>query len=558
MERESDPGCMIKCWMSVGRWTSVCLKLYVQILLFPVVRSLLLFLSFFLLAPLFFFVPSVFLQLASILWVMIVCLLFYSNHSSWRNFLSFLCVCLLFPSLFACWPVSFSFSSSLSDDHPWCEPPKPFCFDSFLLSVSSLSLLASVYACLSLLMSFSLLLLATITPDEGRVKEFSLKEMWKSPNGTIRNILGMERKANKKKERKKERKKQRRRIAKEDWGGHAASYSSSKGSWKEIDLHELPLPLFSPSLVLFSLIDWLIGWSIACLVPQMVHYFVNQFFVKTSLASSQRGSNLSWLEDTRMPINTSELTRERDKERRKSIQRAGRVQWEHLLDHGSHWLWLEDMRTPINTSGFWLPFLLLGFLFLLQYSLSACLPLLAPFVSPSFFSLSFCSLACSQRGSIQVGRHFLLSLAVLVLAFRVVSFSGLLIWLFRSPVKSNWSSHPKMDRLLRVSPCTTSTKLEEWHWACTIRYFSLSLFLSVLAVCLLVSLLIHLFLFSLHCFPGVSFSFLRLISFFQDASIESFCSWAQRLLSSLLSLSSLFPVLPSVFLVWSLLGCLNW
>jgi len=31
---------------------------------------------------------------------------------------------------------------------------------------------------------------ATITPDEGRVKEFSLKEMWKSPNGTIRNILG--------------------------------------------------------------------------------------------------------------------------------------------------------------------------------------------------------------------------------------------------------------------------------------------------------------------------------------------------------------------------------
>src|SRR6187402_2564221 len=30
---------------------------------------------------------------------------------------------------------------------------------------------------------------ATITPDEARVKEFSLKEMWKSPNGTIRNIL---------------------------------------------------------------------------------------------------------------------------------------------------------------------------------------------------------------------------------------------------------------------------------------------------------------------------------------------------------------------------------
>ena len=31
---------------------------------------------------------------------------------------------------------------------------------------------------------------ATITPDEGRVKEFNLHEMWKSPNGTIRNILG--------------------------------------------------------------------------------------------------------------------------------------------------------------------------------------------------------------------------------------------------------------------------------------------------------------------------------------------------------------------------------
>ncbi|WP_404291912.1 NADP-dependent isocitrate dehydrogenase [Microvirga sp. RSM25] len=31
---------------------------------------------------------------------------------------------------------------------------------------------------------------ATITPDEGRVQEFGLKEMWKSPNGTIRNILG--------------------------------------------------------------------------------------------------------------------------------------------------------------------------------------------------------------------------------------------------------------------------------------------------------------------------------------------------------------------------------
>ncbi|MBP0578738.1 NADP-dependent isocitrate dehydrogenase [Labrys sp. LIt4] len=31
---------------------------------------------------------------------------------------------------------------------------------------------------------------ATITPDEARVKEFNLQEMWKSPNGTIRNILG--------------------------------------------------------------------------------------------------------------------------------------------------------------------------------------------------------------------------------------------------------------------------------------------------------------------------------------------------------------------------------
>src|SRR6266699_1291609 len=31
---------------------------------------------------------------------------------------------------------------------------------------------------------------APITPDEGRVTEFKLKQMWKSPNGTIRNILG--------------------------------------------------------------------------------------------------------------------------------------------------------------------------------------------------------------------------------------------------------------------------------------------------------------------------------------------------------------------------------
>src|ERR1700761_5734726 len=31
---------------------------------------------------------------------------------------------------------------------------------------------------------------ATITPDEARVTEFNLKKMWRSPNGTIRNILG--------------------------------------------------------------------------------------------------------------------------------------------------------------------------------------------------------------------------------------------------------------------------------------------------------------------------------------------------------------------------------
>lgn len=31
---------------------------------------------------------------------------------------------------------------------------------------------------------------ATITPDEARVKEFNLKKMWKSPNGTVRNLLG--------------------------------------------------------------------------------------------------------------------------------------------------------------------------------------------------------------------------------------------------------------------------------------------------------------------------------------------------------------------------------
>ena len=31
---------------------------------------------------------------------------------------------------------------------------------------------------------------ATITPDEARVQEFGLKQMWRSPNGTIRNIIG--------------------------------------------------------------------------------------------------------------------------------------------------------------------------------------------------------------------------------------------------------------------------------------------------------------------------------------------------------------------------------
>ena len=31
---------------------------------------------------------------------------------------------------------------------------------------------------------------ATITPDEERVEEFGLKKMWRSPNGTIRNIIG--------------------------------------------------------------------------------------------------------------------------------------------------------------------------------------------------------------------------------------------------------------------------------------------------------------------------------------------------------------------------------
>ena len=31
---------------------------------------------------------------------------------------------------------------------------------------------------------------ATITPDEARVSEFGLKKMWKSPNGTLRNIIG--------------------------------------------------------------------------------------------------------------------------------------------------------------------------------------------------------------------------------------------------------------------------------------------------------------------------------------------------------------------------------
>ena len=34
---------------------------------------------------------------------------------------------------------------------------------------------------------------ATITPNAARVKEYDLKEMWKSPNGTIRSIIGRHR-----------------------------------------------------------------------------------------------------------------------------------------------------------------------------------------------------------------------------------------------------------------------------------------------------------------------------------------------------------------------------
>jgi len=45
--------------------------------------------------------------------------------------------------------------------------------------------------CASAIKKFSVgIKCATITPDENRVKEFKLKKMWRSPNGTIRNILG--------------------------------------------------------------------------------------------------------------------------------------------------------------------------------------------------------------------------------------------------------------------------------------------------------------------------------------------------------------------------------
>ena len=48
------------------------------------------------------------------------------------------------------------------------------------------------HLCASAFLRLLLLILlasATITPDEARVKEFGLKRMWLSPNGTIRNIL---------------------------------------------------------------------------------------------------------------------------------------------------------------------------------------------------------------------------------------------------------------------------------------------------------------------------------------------------------------------------------
>ena len=49
-----------------------------------------------------------------------------------------------------------------------------------VVMINSLSLCMCMFICVQC---------ATITPDEDRVVEFKLKKMWKSPNGTIRNIL---------------------------------------------------------------------------------------------------------------------------------------------------------------------------------------------------------------------------------------------------------------------------------------------------------------------------------------------------------------------------------
>ena len=60
-----------------------------------------------------------------------------------------------------------------------------------MLGTSSILFFAVTIDCAEAIRKYSVgIKCATITPDEARVEEFKLKKMWKSPNGTIRNILG--------------------------------------------------------------------------------------------------------------------------------------------------------------------------------------------------------------------------------------------------------------------------------------------------------------------------------------------------------------------------------
>ncbi len=75
---------------------------------------------------------------------------------------------------------------------PQLHPPTSACTEYYDLSVTSRDATddqVTVDAAKAILKHNVGIKCATITPDEARVEEFGLKKMWRSPNGTIRNIL---------------------------------------------------------------------------------------------------------------------------------------------------------------------------------------------------------------------------------------------------------------------------------------------------------------------------------------------------------------------------------